>query len=61
MDLKLNKEIFTWPVPHTGSFKSGFEGGGGSPDMFQTPTNKNHLQTQKQEEAHKISPQRTHR
>ena len=24
------------PVPHTGSFKSGFEGGGGSPDMFLT-------------------------
>ena len=26
------------PVPYTGSFKSGSEGGGGSPDMFLTPT-----------------------
>ena len=26
------------PVPHTGSFKSGIEGGGGSLDMFLTPT-----------------------
>ena len=36
------------PVPHTGSFKSGFEGEGGQ--------HKNHLLNQKQEEAHKISP-----
>ena len=26
------------PVPHTGPFKCGIEGGGSSPDMFSTPT-----------------------
>ena len=39
------------PVPHTGSFKSRFEGEGGSPDMVLTPT--------KQEPLAKSKPRRS--
>ena len=35
------------PVSHTGSFKSGFEGGRGSPDMFLTPTKQEPLANSK--------------
>ena len=43
------------PVPHAGSFKSGFEGKGGSPDMFLTPTTQKPLAKSKPRRS-KISP-----